>query len=241
LPCGRLPWSLAVGDIRANLDALAAVPDEPAELVTFKMWSLLRLGYHRQSLHDAVVLLGKRGHCSTAVEQAHKCGATAMKDHDQMGAESMRARAMALSMRPLVLPSQAAARLDRERGRLCTLARSQPSYITGRQAFLKAANETAQLLASQGRALPSGVHNKIMHTHGATWDATSEHATAKYEAYAEELREGSHERLAERRATIIEHMEQCRAQVHEEAPSVDQPFRMSACKFTLEQSEGLNS
>ena len=44
-PCSRLPWILAVGNIAANLASLAMQEEEPTELVTFKIWTLLRLGY----------------------------------------------------------------------------------------------------------------------------------------------------------------------------------------------------
>ena len=80
-----------------------------------------------------------------------------------------------------------------------------------------------------------------MHTHGAKWDATPQHAKEKYETYAEELREESREKLAEKRTTILDSMEQCRGQIQAAAPSGNQPFRMSACKFTQEQRERFDS
>jgi hypothetical protein len=50
------PWSLATGDMAANLETLARGP-EPIERTARKIWRLLQLGYNRRDLMAGLELI----------------------------------------------------------------------------------------------------------------------------------------------------------------------------------------
>jgi hypothetical protein len=54
-----LPWSLARGDISANLDALCVSKEDIRDPTARKIQALLRVGYNRVALADAVALLNE--------------------------------------------------------------------------------------------------------------------------------------------------------------------------------------
>ena len=65
------PWRLAVGDVAANVTALATLDEPPHESVARKVWALSKQGFSRAQLVAGITLLTHLGWSSATVEQQH--------------------------------------------------------------------------------------------------------------------------------------------------------------------------
>jgi len=100
-PASRRPWSLARGDLAANLDALAAEEEDPADEVSHQLWLLARNGFPRAQLLGVLRLMQEIGWSTMTVEQQHGSVATLRRLHPEYGVETLTSRAMAMMLRRL--------------------------------------------------------------------------------------------------------------------------------------------
>ena len=75
-----LPWSLAIGDIEENLEGLLQEADVH-DLTAHKILQLLRLGWNRQQIKDAIMLFRDVHWSTLGVEQAHGSAAVMHRHH----------------------------------------------------------------------------------------------------------------------------------------------------------------
>lgn len=130
----RLPWSLAGGDIRRNLQLLSQGP-RPSEEVSAKIYDALLLGLDVEELARGVELLRDLPWSSEAVEQGHAAASRVLKAHRQLGAKAAQARAMISHISSLVSMSEEEKRIAKLVDRCTRLQNVQVERITGRHVF----------------------------------------------------------------------------------------------------------
>ena len=89
-----LPWSLAVGDVEANLAAFEETTHELSDPVARKIRQLLVMKYNRAELIEAVSMLKDCRWSTAFAEQLHAHAAVLHKLHREYGAETLCSRAM---------------------------------------------------------------------------------------------------------------------------------------------------
>ena len=92
-PSADLPWSLARGDVEANLQELADgdCPDEP---FSKHIWQLYHGNYHRVHLLDTIKLLGEVGWTSMVCEQQHGSLAQLRRRHPEYSMHTLICRGL---------------------------------------------------------------------------------------------------------------------------------------------------
>ena len=110
----KLSWCLGAGDKDKNLDNLAAGP-MPAEPVSAKIWHLVRLGFNRTQLKQALDLLMDCPGGMASAEQQHASATTVKKLHPECGLGSRSvAKAAAEAKRHVLLHREPAWNDDSE-------------------------------------------------------------------------------------------------------------------------------
>ena len=100
------PWSLAIGDVKANLAELATKP-EPADLTTFKVWvAAVKLG-PTPELVEALTLVKDLSHVIKIAESQHARVGLIKKFHPEYHLMTLLARSI-VSMLNLLLPLKTA-------------------------------------------------------------------------------------------------------------------------------------
>lgn len=177
-----LPWSLARGDVAANLEVFRLQP-EPQDVVSQKIHKLLAAGYQASSVAEGVRLLSEIQWCTTSVEQAHGSVAVVHRHHKQYGVDMLSARAM-LHMTKQLLPGEfpqtaPEKRYDAQVGRL---AKKNAQKMTGRHVFF---GDFCRALKDQ--AIQAGTffdQKAAMKKHAAAWQALSADARRDFELRA---------------------------------------------------------
>ena len=80
-----LPWSLAIGDVEANLKAFAKTTDELSDPVAKKIRRLLMMKYNLAELTEAVSMLKECRWSTAFAEQLHAHAAVLHKLHREYG------------------------------------------------------------------------------------------------------------------------------------------------------------
>eukprot|EP00974_Lingulodinium_polyedra_P015590 1510059-Lingulodinium_polyedra.AAC.1 len=147
------PFHLCSGDLHQNLEELSQVPELPLEATTGKLWKLLRLGFSRDALVECLELVASVSWSTTVTEQGHASASKINRCHDGMGTEALVTRSMVLSMKGLLTQSKEGLKLERLVNKLKSKSGFKPSYITGRQAYLKDLVDATSHQKKQGRCL----------------------------------------------------------------------------------------
>ena len=145
-------WSLLQGDLNHKLNLLANVDQPPRHPTARKVWALVRAGWPRAQIAQAIELLRDVGWTTTAVEQQHGTAAVIMRWHRQYGGSTMAARALCHASRALFSPSEEEtqlAPLKKLVERTAKATEKNFERLTGRQLFLKEAMEHATLQAGR--------------------------------------------------------------------------------------------
>ena len=185
----KCPWSLVVGDIDENLDALQEQAHVPRELIAQKVQALLRMDFSREVIKEGLLLL-RDVHWSTAsCEQGHGSAAVIAKVHRGYGVAMLTQRAL-IHMARNLLPSGDDALADAQAARaaLASLERRQPQKITGRHVFFRDA--VAAFSANQGRlgVGSSRPQRKLLRGHSAAYSELSQEEKGVYDRVAAQMR-----------------------------------------------------
>ena len=102
-PARELPWLLVTGQgVEAELDALAAMEAVPSDPAAAKIQGLMKVGYNRAALVEAVELLRDIRWSSATVEQGHRSASIIAQLHMTMGSDMLMQRSYFHMMKPLV-------------------------------------------------------------------------------------------------------------------------------------------
>jgi hypothetical protein len=144
--------------------------------------------------------------------------------------ETVQARAQVIQFRPLVTKSKEERQLEVALYRCECLQRRNPNYFTGRQLFLQELNGQVEMFRGSGRIVEDNVDKQIMRLHGGRWHAMTHERRADYEARAQTKREVAWDDLHAARSENMHEMSALRLKI-EQAKSLDNPLRMSACRL----------
>ena len=159
------PWSLAVGDIPENLDALAASTEPIRDSCTHKIRLLLQMGFNRSQLVAAVSLFKEIPWSSIPVEQSHASAAVLHRFHPEYSVEMLATRATLHQMRHL-FQDPAESRVEaRAAHRLQKLKHKVPEKVSGKHAFLAHLFSSAKEHHPSGSKLPVKVVRDIVSQH----------------------------------------------------------------------------
>ena len=161
-PASQLPWSLARGNIEENIDELVAGP-MPDEIVSAKIWRLLRAGVARAMVRQGVELLGDIPWTTTMCEQQHGSLAALARFHPEYETTTLTSRAFLMQLRRL-LPkaSKEEQQLARLNAAIQKLSAKRPESAGGRQLFFQGSDGAGHWAESPvgGRAPPECCHVK---------------------------------------------------------------------------------
>lgn len=180
-----LPFRLATGSIPDNLRDLAALPDPPAEDMSYKLWHLMKLKYNEEVLIQTVAKLTDISWTTTGAEQSHGSVAIVHRFHNMFGTSSLSQRSFLALTRPLFTPSQAEIEGARMRQRLEALNRRRLERITGRHIYLGELMATAKV-ELQGRKLPQELMTNILQQHAEKYRALPLARRLAYEHLAQQ-------------------------------------------------------
>eukprot|EP00971_Amphidinium_carterae_P127341 2523252-Amphidinium_carterae.1 len=198
----QAPWTLAQGDIHANLLSLAS-RSEPEESTSKKIWRLLT--YKLASVDEivsAVRLLQCLPWAATTVEQLHGSIATFRKYRPELELQNLLCRSYLHMVRSMFREDSEHVRQAKIKSRLLQLLQKRVGRITGRHAFLKAFYSAAQLLspAETINKLP----NHVMMAHGEKWSDLPVESLDYYEKMALSIEEQSLETRQSERCRLAE-------------------------------------
>ena len=227
-----LPWTLAKGDIAANLRDLVEGP-VPAEATSQKIHQLASMGYSMHELEAGVRLLGEAPFSALTTEQAHSFAANLMKMHPKYTRSTMTARAMVQQCACLFRPDPLLKKINTSKKRLCRLRRRRPGRITGRHAFVSSLFAEAKRWTKGLRPLRMDFAKGVMKQHGKKWASMHREHKMDFHTLAAHLQEERRVRLATRILTEQGRLQKLRQQLRDEClqPS-GSPLRLSSCRFT---------
>jgi hypothetical protein len=136
-PCEQLPFSLARGDILANLDAFSRDPPRALDPVSAKIKVLLSIGFSRERIRRGLLLMREVPFTTDLVEQGHASAALFSKHHETLGEASLCSRSVCHQSRQVFGPSRTDKVRDRIAAAIARLDRRVPSRASAKNAFMK--------------------------------------------------------------------------------------------------------
>ena len=225
------PWKLARGDIAANLESLSRSEEDISDPTTQKIRALLRVGYNRVALADAVALLTEVPWSTLGVEQSHGV-AGLHKLHKGCGTETLVCRAMLHQSRHLFVPSPEAASAAKAQEKLDKLTRSAKRGVSARNLFLK--DLLLEVKFGQGGTGSSSsgrVQRRIFAEGSKLFETISHEDRQTYDRLAKECTQ-------ERRLALQSDVDHARAAAQlardrsaEEAKLIGKPNHSSSCRL----------
>ena len=144
-----LPWSLAIGDIDANLESLATSSVAHDDPVVKKIQTLLKMKFSRPQLIEAVGMFRDCRWSTAFAEQLHAHAAVLHRLHREYTAETLCSRTMLSFMKLLVGSDPVEQQEQKAKRKLTLLGRKKPEKAGGRANFVGAfVHETKELTAS---------------------------------------------------------------------------------------------
>lgn len=225
------PWHLCHGNREDNLQRLSEVVEIPSEATTSKLWRLLRLGYNRAQLLDALELMSCVSWSVKVTEQGHVHASSLNKLHEHR-AETLVCRAMLCSMRSLFAASPQELLLQRLVHKLESQLRYNTNRISGRQAYLKDFSDVARDMKKRGRQVGANAHQKVFMSHASMWSRQSYRLKQRYGHVAFKLQEErgqAHEQEVQhlRDRIVLEKQRQAT----EAYPNSDGPRQVACVRF----------
>eukprot|EP00971_Amphidinium_carterae_P348006 6490268-Amphidinium_carterae.1 len=182
------PWSLAVGVIAENVQALSELEECPSNGVARKMWALLRAGMSQADMVQVLSVMSTCSFTSHFSKKQHSSAALFKKRHDYNTA-TLIARSFIHTFRQLLpATTDEEKELEKLRTSLISLRKIQMSHLTGRQCFLG-----EMMKARMNKSVPLKLHKltpqAIMVQHGAIWASMSAERKHTFECMAKAMRD----------------------------------------------------
>jgi hypothetical protein len=226
----KMPWALLHGDRSANLDSLrdGAEPEEPT---TWKIWTLDRLGFPRDTLLDGLELMSQISWSQISSEHGHQPLSVTMKLHRHLSELMLRTRSTLGLMRPLFQVTEDEKIEYRIMEELAALRRKVPSRSAARHMYCRDLLNLAAAQQQAGRRVSKGIGKRIVAKHGIMWQELDDQRKEMYEKqaveYSDAKRQGIVDDIGTTRAGLIEHRKQA-----VERKTLDAPVRVSHCRFS---------
>ncbi len=160
LEAQQAPWSLASGDIAANLEKLARQPQVPQDVCARKIQQLARLKWMPGLVQEAVALLAHVSWTTVVVEQGHASATLLHRLHPEYNEDILLARSVLHSARSLLPDERAQGQRDKEDSKAQRLMRLVLDRTSGFNMCFKEAHAT--LAAQRGSGLTQDVKVSLM-------------------------------------------------------------------------------
>ena len=131
------PWSLCIGDISTNLDILAVDTSEISDTCTFKIRALLKMGFNRVKLEQAIHVMREAPFSGIPVEQGHGSCAVMHRFHPLYTGHQLAIGSMLHQARHLFARPESERKLDKRAQRIHRLREKQPGKTSARHAFFR--------------------------------------------------------------------------------------------------------
>ena len=209
------------------MHALLHGDDEPPGTVGHQIQALLKLGYNKILLQEAIDRIADIPWTTNIQEQGHAGAALFHKHHKQYGNNMLTARAHLFMIRPLLRPDPSFKQSANTREKIEKLDRRLRTRITGRHIFLGdlyAARSTLESASSSQE-----LAEDVMRDHGRWWSALSSDSQSHYAARAALHNNSRAVNLREEQESLLENMRLSNDRLAEENLQQMQLLRLSNC------------
>ena len=227
----QMPWSFLHGDVNANLHALLTMP-MPVDETSQKLWQLVRLGFNRAALVEAVKLMGDISWSTTSVEQAHGSMATLHRYHPMYDERMLCQRSMVHMMRALFAARDESRGVVHAEKRLAILAKKAPEKLTGRHVYLADCMATLNDMDVRDPQERVEMGRRLMRLHGHRFKALSPSDKAAYDDRAVSLALEKRMALEEEIEELIERRSLTIARNVQEQRQRREVTRVSTCRLS---------
>eukprot|EP00974_Lingulodinium_polyedra_P130387 11213633-Lingulodinium_polyedra.AAC.1 len=225
------PWCLAKGDVEANLAELRGKADV-GEATTWKIQQLSRMPGHRAQLVKALLLLRDVSWTTNCTEQQHASVRMVRRHHPDFHLHQLLVRSGLHCLRRLLPEPTPEMKLVRKlRHKLDKESAKQSNRVTGRMMFFKEKVEEAKELAQKtGTPAPIGLYTSLMTQTNQRWPLLPAQMRARYEAMAQQWREGAGMNRAKATGEILSLLEVAvTREEQQDRAAMSQPLQFSSC------------
>ena len=195
-----LPWSLAIGDIEENLEGLLQEADVH-DLTAHKILQLLRLGWNRQQIKDAIMLFRDVHWSTLGVEQAHGSAAV-MHRHHTFSTDMLAARSFLHQCRHLAANTPVCQDVTRKDLQVQKLERKGSGLMSGRHLFLQWLMKEVKQGLPQGALMSVDLRKEVMRQHAGAYAALS----PQEQAYFQQRSQAENERKRRSHEEDLQHL-----------------------------------
>ena len=148
-----LPWSLAIGDVEANLESFSHSTEPVEDSVAKKIKALLGMQFNRPQLVEAVTMLKDCRWSTALAEQLHAHASVLHRLHREYTPEILCSRTMVSFLKLLTGTDPHDKHEEKAKRKLTLLGRKQPERASGRSNFVGAFVREAKSLTASNRPL----------------------------------------------------------------------------------------
>ena len=223
------PQKLTQGDISSRLEELASA-GEVVDFLARQVQTLLKVGFPRNQLTDAL-RVAREAPCSTnMVEQLHGSGAAIMRVHKEYGERSLRMRQALHQCKRLIDLDPTERGLKRLRDELAKLQTAPEPRIHGRHAFVRSLSRDAS--ASEEPQDRWDKCTDVFREHGRLYAAIPKEERSRFEDMAKKMTLAKKQAIKDRIEEIGCELELALSQQENEKRVIGVPNHMKSCKFT---------
>lgn len=180
------PWSLAVGDIADNLASLLETGYDGDDQATLAILNLLKMGYNRGRLADAVCLLREIPWTTMAVEQAHGYVAVIHRLHPALTSRVLCHRTLIHQCRALFNKPPEERCVERLCSKMEKMRALEPQRAKGRQIFLRDLFQATRKALPAGSAMAEDMTRAVMKRHASAYARLPEAVRRQYDREAQD-------------------------------------------------------
>ena len=240
-PASKRPWSLARGDVRENLEALALENDPPIDPVSWQLWILMRANFSVVQLVKTLKLIADVPWTTMTVEQQHGTMAALRRHHPEYSAETLCARSMVLQLRRLLLTPSEDERLFKKMSiQIRQITAKNPSKAGGKQVLLSRLHDILRNKTWDTREKPKTAAQTLLKYHHSVWRRASHELRAAWAKLAE-VRAATKSRSYEEEAEILREAKQLLSMRIEGRAGEVEPLLMSSAALSVADLEGLHT
>ena len=230
-----LPWSLAIGDIEANLESLATSSAPLDDPVTKNIHALLKMNFSRPQLVEAVAMLKDCRWSTAFAEQLHAHAAALHRLHREYHAETLCSRTM-LSFMKLLTGSDAMDQQEQKAKRTLTLlGRKNPEKASGMANFVGAFVHEAKELTASNRTLTVAETNAHWSAGAERWSELTPAQKRSFDASSSASSHAKRVCIEADKAKVVADLALARKRHAQELVESGRPSRASSCRLSATQ------
>ena len=184
-PARRCPWSLARGDIQANLQTLRDQDTTPKDPLAQKVQTLVRCGLNLHMLERGLRLLNEARWSTGVVEQGRGSAAVVHRYHPMYSPEKLATHAFLRMFSKLLAPPESArSPVAKYEDAVARLEMKRPNRVNGRNMFLTDVFLEAKQGLAAGATLSQARIKAVVEQHVAAYAALPLARRQRYEEQA---------------------------------------------------------